>query len=746
MSQVVVTITTQPEDFAPWIRDTIELELRIGAQVYEMDLTLDPIGGYKKFKEIQFTSQAVTDNAQAVEYKNSINRDYAFLGQTLEPGVLTKSNIRASVNGNQVTITADTGTFHNGAKTGNALSSVTFSYNNTVQEAPKTFTYEKTGAGDCTNEQYRVLSATGGVPPYRLTLGGIDYVSDWDGVADVNFNLARTGTFNGGLYDSAATLIKSVYINPTKKLVASDFTVEVVPYTGYSDLKVVTLVARAGTTPLEYNLVDSGGAETGWQSSNIFGATPPGTYTLKVRDVYDCEVSKAVSVADITTPMETERVPYLGVSDFNSLSFYKETEFTDEVRSNYENTPSYMERVGLPKNGLFKFPVGSRIRTQFKSSYPFHAVTLHRAGASKVPLQFFLIQENLGVTEKVDCEVFRIQETLSLIDGGTVTISNGMGIYFNGGSQYEPNSTTLKADPDSPYTSGLPGWAQEVGNFVAIDGIGSFEIKETDLYDEDRGVTYFRVDGSFAEGTQKIQSSWDRHPYNVYRFDFDMSLVGTDGGFIRIEPGIMSGADFIVDRARVHASEWFTRITDTSKYIKVQWSAFRNIGEMLFKDGIQCEMWLKGRLRPFSQTESDTNDGDDRTRSVDQEAYLRMKGFFPLLSTRQWRKLDLVGSIGNRGKLLMEGLEVVRISSAELEEQGVSNLSNYTVDLAFAGESTAIAQEDPVYDIETGSTSTPGTGLEDVADWQAEGARLVSEDGSWIKVLDGDVEKYVDVT
>lgn len=737
MSKVRITLTTQPKDGGQINYGILQLELHSYGEVYSIGLALHPIGGYARFTEVLwFSPQADADWAQTQTYVLGINQTYK--------SVLGTNNIGAYIDGVDAVVEAKVGTFHNGAYTGDILQTVNFVYENTVQPPQKLFTYEDTGNGDCTNEEYQVLSADGGTAPYRLTLDGSDVVSGWDGATPTVFNLERAKTYSGGLYDSTNALIELVSINPTKKLKSTDFTTEVIPYIGYSDLKVVRKVTRVGTDPLEYNLINSIGGESGWQTSNIFGGTPQGNYTLEVRDKYLCEVSKVIVVASITSILELNREDYFKVSEYNSLSYFNVTEHSDEVRKTYDNTPSYKENVRLPRNGFFSFPEGSMIKNQFKSSYSHHVVELHRVGLSTLTLNFTQIQTNLGVTEKVDCEIFPAQVVIENIDGTSTTINNGSGIYFNGGNQYEPNTTDPLPDPVSPYTSGLPGWAQ-VGNQVSIDGLGVFEVKETDLYDASRDVVYFRIDAILTEQTAKIQSTWDRHPYNVFRFDFPMSHVSEKGAYVRIEPGVEEAGLLLVDANRIHCSEWFTKITDTSNYLKCEWMAFRNIGEMLFIDGITCEMWVKGRIRPFSSSSAEFDDGDDRARSLDQEAYLRMRAFMPLLSVRQWRKLDLVGAIGSRGVVHIEGMELIRINATEVEEQGVTNRSNVTIEFAFAGESTAVGQEDPVYDIETGGTKQASTGKEPVSGWEADNFRLITEEGEFVKVVDDGQEKYVEI-
>lgn len=751
MSKAVLRITTQAKDGGQSNYGAVELDLTINGRVYPLNLALSPSSGYGKFQEVLwFSPTASADYAQSQSYALAAKRDFKSTGGP--------KNVVARIIGATVEIEAVVGTFSGGNYTGNILSSVTFTYDNSVQSVPKTFSFTATGNGSCTTEEYRVQAATGGTAPYRLTFGGVNVVENWDGNQDVDFDLLRAGIYSGGLYDSNDELIKSAQINPTKNIAASDFKQRVIPYVGYSDLLIETVVPRNGTDPLEYNLINSEAEETGWQTSNTFAGVAQGTYTVKIRDRYLCETSRTFPVAEITSILEENREPYFEISEFNSLAYFKEVKHSDTIRKNYDNTPSWCENVALPKNGIFKFPGTSQLPQQFRSSFSHHKVTLIRRNAPAVQLQFFEIQSNLGSAERVDCKLFPLLTPRNPLSENSFKIPDGTGVYFEGGNQYEPGSNVVKTDPSSPYVSGLPPWAQK-GNVVNIIGVGSFEITDTELYDSDRDVLYFKISENIAASVGNVptdaivEGSWDRHPYNVFRFNVDMSTVFDEGAFVRIEPGVLSGAEFLVDLTRIRRSEFFARIEDTSKYLKVEWSAFRNIGLMLFTDGIKCEMWLKGRMRPFSETDAKSDDADDRTNSLDQSAYLRMRGFFPVLTPKQWRKLDLVGSIGNRGRVLIENMELVRINSAEQEELGDTNASNYSVEFAFNGESTAVGQEDPVYSVDTGLPVNPGTsgktGREPVEDWQVGVGenRLATTEGDWVKVVDTDgVEKYVIIT
>lgn len=732
MSTIAITFNTQPLDGGQNNPGYIRFKVTIDGVEHVLNQRLfDGASVYGYFTYFEWNgNQSESDYNQASNYAFAFRRDHSNVGGeggtiTLENGlVLTLSNLTATVVGNVVTIKANKGVFSDFEYSGDYLV-VTADINNAAQPVAKTFSYHKLGTGDCDVENYRAVSATGGTAPYRLYLGDSNEFTGWDGITPLDFPLSRVKNYQGGLYDSLGALIKTFSEIPTKKLATTDFEAQINYYVGlgYSDITIATVVQRTGTTPLTYSLDDGA-----WQSSNIFGGVAPGIHNVKIRDKFGCSVSKVVDVAEFSDPQPETREPYFKISEYNSLSFYRDDVHGVDVRKNYINTPSFKEAVGLPKTARFGFPISSNIGTKFNSSYPYHNVTLHKWDGTKRNIQFFLIQENLGVTERVDCKLFPATETFENIDGSTTTITDGIGVYFDGGNKYEPQTSTI-IDP-SPYTSGLPSWAKK-GSFVVIQGLGIKEIIATNLYDSDRDVTYFKVDGTISEQSGIVEAKFDRHPYNVYRFDFSMVDVHSEGNYIKIEPGYAFDE---IDRVNVHKSEPFFLITDTSKYLKFLWKAFRNLGEMIFLDNMSSEMWVKGYVRPFPSGSSEHEDGDNETRSIDQEEYLRMRVEVPIMTAKQWRKFGMVGAIGNRGEVFIEDMKLVRIKAMDHDELGQTNVSNISCDFAYSGEGPKEGQQDPVLDISTGEVGTGGTGKEPVISWQVDGFRLITEEGDFVKI------------
>ena len=176
MSQITITITTQPFDFSPVNYGSVALDIEIDGQDYGLDLQLSDVQGYLRFQVVNWYSpQEASDAQQCSNYVTAFNRDHKNVGGT--------KNLAASLNGNVITITAKKGIFKNANYTGNAFQSIVFDIDNSAQATPKTFSFTNSGAGDCTLITYTAQAATGGTAPYRLTLGGTDFVTGWDGNA-----------------------------------------------------------------------------------------------------------------------------------------------------------------------------------------------------------------------------------------------------------------------------------------------------------------------------------------------------------------------------------------------------------------------------------------------------------------------------------------------------------------------------------------------------------------------------------
>ncbi|BFP39490.1 hypothetical protein FGF1_03350 [Flavobacteriaceae bacterium GF1] len=716
MSTIAIRIVTQPNDPAMVDFGDIRFQITHNGVTETLIETLSTTNGFERFLYLdrqgeQFgidPQQSTSDALQASFYSFAFNRDHK--------NVFGNKNLSATISGNLVTITAKVGTFSNASYTGNAFYHVNFDIDNSVQEVPSTFSFVRTTVGGCSNIRYTAQAATGGTAPYRLELLGNNIFTGWDGNADINFNLDRGQLYSGNLYDSRNRVIDSVSIIVPRQLTVGDFKHDTIPNIGYSDLTVRVLNTVKGTSPVEYALEDALNNQTAWQQDTTFGGQLPGLYTLKIRDVYGCEISKQIQLFEFVDPNGTnDPIRYFRISEFNSLSFAEKLDYDFDIRKNHKNTLSYEEEVGIPYKSIFCFPPKANIRTQFKSSYDIHVCTLLRSDGSKLSLPLVQTQQNIGTTERVDC-------TLFTVDGGT-------GIYFEGGNQYLPNTNTINPEnPTSPYNGGLPEWAKE-GAFVALDGLGTFEISETDLFDTSRGVLYFKLDTNISSTNGMVQVRYNRHPYNLYRMDFNMNLVSF-GAKVVIEAGWEIDGEARIERR--FDSEQFEVLLDTRDYLKLTWESNVNFDDMVFSDGITCEMWLRGRLRPFSIGSSETAESDDRTRSLKQRFRLGQRLEVPLMTAKQFHKLGLASGIADDGIFTIQGLQMVVLEPPSEEALGDTNLYSVTAEYAYETESLAVRDDEIVLNPSTGIVGTSQTGKEPIP--TVSNLRLLRlSDGRWFQ-------------
>ncbi len=616
--------------------------------------------------------------------------------------------LRREISGNTVRLTADTGTFTSAVQSGN-LYTITSAVDDVFDLAWNVREVES--QGNCTTLRYSIDFAVGGAQPYRVTLlnnGNSVLAESWDGQTPIIFDAQRgfrtrilLRDFNG---DEIVEEFTTAY-----RLQPQDFDVQVRSFVNSSDVIVQQNVFREGTftedEPITFSLV---GFNTpvedvvDWQQSNVFAGIIPGVYKLYVKDKYGCYSQWAISVIvnefDPIPQEEDEARIYFSVSELNSLSFKTEVEFNNENRKNFKTTLSFEEAVRLPHQAIFRFLEGENIQTQFKSSYPFHAITLYKCDGTSEAIPYTMIQENIGIFERVDAIAFAI-------DQGTT--DERIGIYFDGGNVYDP--VTEEVIGLSPYFQNLPEWAVS-GDIIEVESsttsYGARTItagRQAALFDQDRNTLYFEVDGVLGENEIPVivEARYNRQPYNVFRFDFTMF----DGsGYVRIEPGFDENN---IDLNNVRVSENFTVLDDTEHWAEVRWYLNRSVGEAVAYDSFEGRMWLQGRLRPFSVGSAETLDADDQTRSLDQDQRLGFRFDVKLLEPRKWNKLLLASAIGNRGTFIIEDLSLVRTSSPEQEELGLTNKSNIVVEFAAALETSKTAPTNPVIDVPIGTPEEP---------------------------------------
>ncbi len=710
---ITVQLQTQVLDFGPLTRGAITIKYKATPSSPALDLSLDLVLGPPttyEFQEVAYIDGVSgEDDQQAANYAQRWNANYASVGGGAK-------NIQAVASGDTVTITATLGEFESGSNySGNVLIVGIGAPNNTPDSITPQFTATALDTGGCSVIDHEFV-ATAGTAPFKLYINDVEQLSSWDGLA-TTLALVRGAISKVEIEDANNEFSNAQNINVARRQVQTEFEAQLLSNGSSVSITVVNNSPVAGIDPFEYSLDDTTQI-TGqnYQTSNIFPSVSDGTYFLFIKDKFGCEFKKNVAVA-VDQAEGAEILRTFIVSPMQSLSFSKR----DTGLKNLVNTLSFEEELSLPKRGLTHFISSDEIQTQFKSSYPFHVVTLFKCDGTKEELFFNQIQQNIGVEEKFDCKTFPLTKE-------SPSDPDLIGVYFAGGNEYEPNTTT--SIDASPYDGSLPDWANQVDKFAQFDSLGVKQIKGIG-YDSDRNAMYFIVEGIIsAEVDDKVQGVFNRHDYNVFRFDFSMSKV-SNLAFVRIEAGWSFDE---IDQ--VWQSETIKLLTNIKDFFRIDFEGFKILGDMLFIDGIKGIMWVKGRVRPYAIGEAETYDGETRTYPLSQDARVGIRVTIPLMTVAQWIKFNGVSGISIGGKISINNMEVVRLSPIEESQIGDTNYSEVQCEFAYSSDQIAEKPDEIVYNTSTGVEGSGGSGIEPFVGWEGF-ERLKLEDDTYLRLEDG---------
>jgi hypothetical protein len=636
------------------------------------------ITGY--FSQIPLDIPTDPDEAQAATYAQAFNRDYRNVG-----GV---QNLTATVNGDQVTITANIGTFTTFFQTGNYA--INEGINNSPQITPITFSVSRSNSvGDCDTIQY-TATASGGTAPYTLRDGTSILVPSWDGTAH-NFNLNRAKISDINVTDANGTKV-SESVNVPRKLKIGEFKEKYTQFEGYSDITIDSVNPVTGTTPVEYAMSNADGSnKSDFQTSNSFPGVFPGTYILYVRDVYECEVSKTIVVTEFTGGVEDKVSEYFLIPPHNSIAFC-------------ENNESVNLKYGFEQEWGAEV-----IGTQFKSSFPYHNITMIGESEAKRVVTFKMVQENLGFKEKVDCVLFEI-------NGKT-------GIYFDGGNSYEVDTETVI--DASPYNGFRPSWAV-AGRAVTLDAIGSHLIDGIG-FDTDRQKYYFTIDNPYSgvDSDSKIQVRYNIHDYNVFEAYANMAFLSEKSYFL-FEYGYSENEIVGFEKSIIQKP-----LVLTSKHLKLKWSDSRNRGDFVFQTGIVGYMNIPGNFLETSITGSELAQGDDGSYNLVQKSRSGWKLQLDLLPPEIWKKLDIVTGLGS---FYINDTLLKRANPTKVSELGETNLREFEAEFEYGVDNLAIKDDELVLNISNGVEGGGGSGKPGPPLAHDGLIRLIDESGNFISI------------
>lgn len=269
----------------------------------------------------------------------------------------------------------------------------------------------------------------------------------------------------------------------------------------------INLSAKYGLT-LSYQVEDSVGNLSGWQSSNVFSSLTNGVYTVYVKDTFGCTAELGF-VVSVFSPDISVTEAYSYVAKEMSIR-YKKNEVWDynSIYKTDDNTLSCEEDVENPYKHVHLFQTQDQITTQFLSNYETLEANVINEDGSKDAQTIVKRSTNIGATDKRDATYYSIDDTTT-------------GIYFTSGDKY--NYYTGIQNDTYELNGALPNYGY-INNYIYLDGLGWFQIVDiiyNDTYDADVLVINYAYVGIPAEII--VSSIYNRENYDVYEFNIDMS-------------------------------------------------------------------------------------------------------------------------------------------------------------------------------------------------------------------------------
>jgi hypothetical protein len=589
----------------------------------------DPLGGAEKFE-----AATNLDTAWNLDHRN-------FGGN---------GNLKSSVSGDTVTITLSNSAWIFGTATGELFNSMraTATITNETRENPKavSLTNFEAAANVCSDAKAN-LTATGGTESFKvyvnnvLTLNGVE--------APFQLTNARGSVKTIRVTDSLDALIGELTLRTPRKFIEEDISIEVDNLESGATISIDTKYISNDILPLTYSLDG-----TTYKSENIYSGLANDSYTLYVKDAFGCVTTKDFIVDGETTLAKT----VFTISNINALRFAK----FEEGKKNHLNTLSCNELRSLSQTYFHRYTLDDVISTQFKTNAQYiNAYTLDREGTTNA-LSVIKHTTNIGNRAKSTCTLFNYEI------GKT-------GVYFGAVDMVDYDTNEVLSKTDFGFT--LPEWANTVGQYVNVEGIGEVKIDDigySEFYDAFVLVLKF---GLTETSSSRISATYNIQPYEVYQFDVDMSLQPEVFNVV-IEVG--SDAQNI---SHTYVSEKIKRVVDSDRLFEISYWDSSNKGDMVYQTGIVHKLRLEGMTDYLGEQDTEGYNGDTEYYVTDNSIYNTQRFYFPRLSNEMAHKLRMVVA---HEKLIINGVSFKLSEAPEVSGDINNNFKTFSVTLKQGGD------------------------------------------------------------
>lgn len=384
-----------------------------------------------------------------------------------------------------------------------------------------------------------------------------------------------------------------------------------------------------------------------FQTSNSFSNLLSDTYTVYVKDNYNC-VKNATYVIGDFEPGQNSAPPFFYYPLANPILMFDNIEVDENTP--YERLPNQLELNSVNYAIPHKYKPNEIVTIQFRTSYVPELATLKECGS----LNSFIYV----ISKKTNnINAFDSRDAVKYID------SDGfVRLYFTTGNTYDLNGQVI---PDGThFLNGNYPNGYEQGGYVKFEG--RYELIDAIVYNDDferwEIVTLENPLNSIVD-TPVIASIY----YNIQDYEiYEISMAMPSEGIYTLE------IDAIYNQQRINLiSQKIEVSNEIEPHHRIEYANFEN-NELVFATGFVGTIRIPYDVLPKIVAADEIEDYQSEDRLIPLESYNRERFEFSFLAqtTNVIRQLN---EVFKNSTIFIDGLEYKKVGTPDIRAIGASN-------------------------------------------------------------------------
>lgn len=417
-----------------------------------------------------------------------------------------------------------------------------------------------------------------------------------------------------------------------------------------------------------------------YQTSPVFSNLLAGTYSVFVKDLYECVRVVSFTIGALEPGQQTAR-PFFEIPKSNPVYFVRNIQLTPCENKNVDSNISQAQGYGVNYEYLQPYKnCDGLITIQLKSSFSDVAAVIKDCDGNVI--------ENLDVIVKSDnINVFESRDAFKFID------ENGfIRVYFTSGQTYDVNGNTL----NQPFTlNGNYPIAYNIGSYIRIDDV--WELITNIVFNVSLNrfelVTTEQPNAPFADTSVIASTYYNVQDYNIYEVILNTDLITN---IYQIEITADNGGQKWVSEI----IEIYEHDNDVLPNHIITYASTIN-NEIVYNTGFIGKLRVPYDIKPiYNPTdELDNYQTDTRLIQLDSRVYDQyVFNFFaiPMNVVKQLKRIFA------NDVIFIDSIQYKKVSSEEIEALGSSNLYKVKVTLQQEGVFSYVADSYNPYELQQG--------------------------------------------